>query len=126
VFKDNKIFLLEAAAQGKKQHQLLESFSSRVCTLSAGSVRLLESMFMNLTLSFISLHSPPVLPLRMYQLPLFSIRLDFKSRIWREFGELVLESYNNAPDEIIGISSAISCYKRQYSSELKSLSQFVM
>jgi len=42
VFKDKKILLLEAAAE-KKQHQLPETFNSRVCTLSAGTVQLLES-----------------------------------------------------------------------------------
>ena len=44
VFKDKKVLLLEAAAQ-RKQHQLPESFSSRVCALSGGTIRLLESMF---------------------------------------------------------------------------------
>ena len=43
VFKNKKILLLEAAAQ-KKRHQLPDSFNSRVCALSGGSVRLLESM----------------------------------------------------------------------------------
>jgi len=43
VFKDKKVLLLEAAAQ-KKRHQLPESFGSRVCALSGGTVQLLESM----------------------------------------------------------------------------------
>ena len=43
VFKNKKVLLLEAAAQ-RKQHQLPESFSSRVCALSRGTVQLLESM----------------------------------------------------------------------------------
>jgi len=44
VFKNKKILLLEAAAQ-RKQHQLPESFNSRVCALNGGTVQLLESMF---------------------------------------------------------------------------------
>jgi len=47
VFKDKKILLLEAAPQ-KKQHQLPETFNSRVCTLSPGTVQLLQSMFLYL------------------------------------------------------------------------------
>jgi len=43
VFRDKKVLLLEAAAQ-RKQAQLPETYSSRVCALSAGTVQLLESM----------------------------------------------------------------------------------
>lgn len=42
VFKNKKILLLEAAAQ-RKQHQLADTYSSRVCALNAGTIRLLES-----------------------------------------------------------------------------------
>ena len=44
MFKDKKILLLEAASQ-KQQRQLPESYSSRVCALSAGTVRLLDSTY---------------------------------------------------------------------------------
>jgi len=44
VFKDKKILLLEAAAQKQQQDKLPETFNSRVCTLSAGTVQLLDSM----------------------------------------------------------------------------------
>ena len=43
MFKNKKILLLEAAAQ-RKQHQLADTYSSRVCALNAGTIRLLESM----------------------------------------------------------------------------------
>jgi len=43
VFNDKKVMLLEAAAQ-RKQYQLPDSYNSRVCALSGGTVRLLKSM----------------------------------------------------------------------------------
>ena len=49
VFKNKKILLLEAAAQ-RKRRQLPDTFSSRVCAPSAGTVRLLESMFVCLVI----------------------------------------------------------------------------
>jgi len=44
VFKNKKILLLEAATQ-KKQQQLPDTFNSRVCALSGGTIRLLDSTF---------------------------------------------------------------------------------
>jgi len=49
VFKGKRILLLEAAAE-RNQHQLPDSFSSRVCALSAGTIRLLQSMFVSIVI----------------------------------------------------------------------------
>ena len=55
VFENKKVLLLEAAAQRKRQ-QLPDTFGSRVCALSAGTVRLLESMFVVFLFVFLCLH----------------------------------------------------------------------